>query len=279
MNPSGDQPDLSDAQLLRYSRQIMLPAIGIAGQERLLASRVLIVGLGGLGSPVALYLAAAGVGELVIADFDQVDLSNLQRQILHSTDRLGMTKVASARQALQALNPEVRILEHAGLIDADSLPCLLAGVDVVLDCCDNLATRLTLNAACQRARLPLISGAAIRAEGQVAVFPGTPRGPCYQCLYPRLGAVDETCSNNGVLSPLVGIIGAIQATETLKVLTGAGQTLVGRLLCIDALSMEFRSLRLAADPACPICGRAQADSDWVVAARSDQDPPDSLAIS
>lgn len=254
MTPSPIQTELSDAQLLRYSRQILLPAIGVGGQERLLASRVLILGLGGLGSPVALYLAAAGVGQLVIADFDQVDLTNLQRQILHTTDRLGMTKVASARLALQALNPEVRIQGYEGRIDEDSLAPLLAGVDAVVDCCDNLATRFTLNAACQGARIPLISGAAIRAEGQVAVFPGTPGGPCYQCLYPRTGHSDETCANNGVLSPLVGIIGAIQAAETLKVLTGAGQTLAGRLLLVDALSMEIRSLRLTANPACPICG-------------------------
>ncbi len=250
---------MTDDQLLRYSRQILLPAIGIAGQERLLQSRVLIVGLGGLGSPVALYLAAAGVGHLRVADFDRVDLSNLQRQILHDTPRLGLTKVESARQALAALNPEVQIEGHADVIDAEHLPALLTGVDAVVDCCDNFATRFAVNAACHQHRIPLISGAAIRAEGQVAVFPGTPGGPCYQCLYPREGQEDATCSNNGVLSPLVGIVGTIQATETLKVLTGAGQPLTGRLLLIDALRMEFRTLRLPADPACPVCGHAHPE--------------------
>ncbi len=244
---------MNDHQLLRYSRQILLPSIGLDGQERLLKSRVLIVGLGGLGSPAALYLAAAGVGTLVVADFDAVDLTNLQRQILHTTDRLGMAKVDSAIQALETLNPEVRVEGYRGLIDGDCLPGLLADVDAVVDACDNFATRFALNAACQRCRIPLISGAAIRAEGQVTVFPGTPDGPCYQCLYPREGQADETCSNNGVLAPLVGIVGAILAAETIKVLTGAGQTLAGRLLLIDALTMEFRALRLPADPACPIC--------------------------
>lgn len=245
---------MNDDQLLRYSRQIMLPAIGIEGQERLLRSRVLIVGLGGLGSPVALYLAAAGVGTLVVADFDRVDLSNLQRQILHTTDRLDLPKVDSARRSLGAINPEVKVQGFAGLIDTDALPPLLAKVDVVVDCCDNFPTRFALNAACHRAGIPLISGAAIRAEGQVTVFSGTPGGPCYQCLYPRVGQTGETCTHNGVLSPLVGIVGAIQAAETLKVLTGAGQTLAGRLLLIDALCMEFRTLQLPPDPSCPVCG-------------------------
>ena len=245
---------MNDEQLLRYSRQINLPAIDIAGQERLLQSRVLIVGLGGLGSPAALYLAAAGVGTLVVADFDAVDLTNLQRQILHTTDRLGMAKVDSAIQALGALNPDVQVEGYRGLIDAECLPGLLEGVDAVVDACDNFATRYAVNAACQRHQIPLVSGAAIRAEGQVTVFPGTPGGPCYQCLYPRAGQTDQTCSNNGVLSPLVGIVGAIQATETLKVLTGAGRTLAGRLLLIDAMTLEFRTLSLPADPACPICG-------------------------
>jgi len=245
---------VNDEQLLRYSRQINLPAIDIAGQERLLHSRVLIVGLGGLGSPVALYLAAAGVGTLRVADFDKVDLSNLQRQILHTTDRIGMTKVASAIQALGAINPDVLVEGYPNPIDAGCLPGLLEGVDVVVDACDNPATRYALNAACQRDRIPLISGAAIRAEGQVTVFPGTPGGPCYQCLYPSAGQLDETCTNNGVLSPLVGIVGAIQATETLKILTGSGRTLAGRLLLIDALALEFRALNLPADPTCPVCG-------------------------
>lgn len=245
---------MNDDQLLRYSRQIMLPSVGIEGQERLLVARVLVVGLGGLGSAAAMYLAAAGVGTLLVADFDIVDLSNLQRQILHTTTRIGMPKVDSALEGLKALNPQVRIEGFQGSIDADSLPDLLDGVDAVVDGCDNFATRFAVNEACFRAGVPLISGAAIRTEGQVALFAGGPGGPCYQCLYPRDGNLDETCTANGVLAPLVGIIGSIQAAETLKVLTGAGDPLYGRLLLMDAMTMEFRSVRLPADPHCPICG-------------------------
>lgn len=245
---------MNDDQLLRYSRQIMLPAVGIAGQQRLLDARVLVVGLGGLGSPVAMYLAAAGVGTLVVADFDAVDLSNLQRQILHSSERIGMPKVDSAVQSLAALNPQVRTEGFKGSINADTLPDLLNGVDAVVDGCDNFATRFAVNEACFRLGVPLISGAAIRTEGQVAVFSGKLGGPCYQCLYPRDGTIDETCSANGVLAPIVGIIGSIQATETLKVLTGTGEPLYGRLLLMDAMTMEFRSVRLPADPHCPVCG-------------------------
>lgn len=245
---------MNDDQLLRYSRQIMLPAMGVEGQSRLLASRVLLVGLGGLGSPVAMYLAAAGVGNLVAADFDAVDLSNLQRQILHTSDRIGMSKVDSARRTLAAINPDVQIQGYKGSINGDSLPDLVAGVDAVVDGCDNFATRFAVNEACVHAGVPLISGAAIRTEGQVSVFSGRPGGPCYQCLYPRDGSVDETCSANGVLAPVVGIIGSIQATETLKVLAGTGEPLFGRLLLLDALSMEFRTVKLPADPHCPVCG-------------------------
>ncbi len=245
---------MNDDQLLRYSRQIMLPAVGIEGQQHLLNARVLVVGLGGLGSPVAMYLAAAGVGTLVVADFDAVDLSNLQRQILHSSERIGMPKVDSAVQGLAALNPEVRIQGYKGSINEDTLPDLLCGVDAVVDGCDNFATRFAVNEACFRAGIPLISGAAIRTEGQVTVFSGKPGGPCYQCLYPRDGSVDETCAANGVLAPVVGIIGSIQAAEVLKVLTGAGEPLYGRLLLMDAMTMEFRSVRLPSDPSCPVCG-------------------------
>jgi adenylyltransferase/sulfurtransferase len=245
---------MNDDQLLRYSRQIMLPAIGIEGQERLLAARVLVVGLGGLGSAAALYLVAAGVGTLLVADFDTVDLSNLQRQILHTTERIGMPKVDSASQSLTALNPDVRVEGFKGAANADTLPALIANADAVVDGCDNFATRFAVNEACFRARVPLISGAAIRAEGQVAVFSGKAGGPCYQCLYPRDGHLDETCAANGVLAPVVGIIGSIQATETLKVLTGTGDSLYGRLLLMDAMTMELRSIRLPADPHCPVCG-------------------------
>lgn len=245
---------MNDDQLLRYSRQILLPAFGIEGQERLRASRVLVVGLGGLGSPVAMYLAAAGVGRLVLADFDAVDLSNLQRQILHTTDRLGLPKADSARIALAALNPEVELIAVKRSLSEETLPDLVAGVDLVVDGSDNFATRFAVNAACVAAGKPLVSGAAIRMEGQVAVFSGKRGGPCYQCLYSRDGEIDETCTANGVLAPVVGIVGSIQATEAIKVLTGLGEPLMGRLLLLDAATMEWRSLRIPADPKCPICG-------------------------
>jgi adenylyltransferase/sulfurtransferase len=245
---------MNDDQLLRYSRQIMLPTVGLEGQERLLGSRVLIVGLGGLGSPVSMYLAAAGVGTLVVADFDAVDLSNLQRQILHDTQRIGLTKVESARRTLAALNPDVCVEGYEGAINQETLPDLISGADAVVDASDNFATRFAINQACFRAGIPLISGAAIRTEGQVAVFNGRPGGPCYECIYPRGGSVDETCAANGVLAPVVGIVGSIQATEVLKVLTGAGKPLDGRLLLLDALAMEIRTIGVPRDPSCPVCG-------------------------
>jgi len=245
---------VNDDQLLRYSRQIMLPAIGIEGQERLLTSRVLIIGLGGLGAPAAMYLAAAGVGSLVLVDFDQVDLSNLQRQIIHSTEGIGTSKVASARRTLLELNPEIRIETIAHLLDQAELTAQVARADLVLDATDNFTARFAINRACQAARTPLVSGAAIRMEGQVSVFSGQPGGPCYHCLYGEEGQVDESCSANGVLAPVVGIIGSIQATEAIKVLTGVGTSLEGRLLILDALHMEWRSLKLRPDPACPVCG-------------------------
>ena len=245
---------MNDDQLLRYSRQIMLPAVDVDGQQRLLASTVLVVGLGGLGSPVAMYLAAAGVGHLLVADFDAVDLSNLQRQILHTTDRIGQTKVESCIQTLKALNPEVRVEGIKTSLNEDTLPTLLEGVDLVVDGSDNFATRFAVNDACHRAGIPLVSGAAIRMEGQICVFSGRPGDPCYQCLYPRDGGIDETCSANGVLAPVVGIIGSIQATEALKILGGFGDPLYGRLLLLDAMTMEWRTVRLPADPNCPVCG-------------------------
>jgi molybdopterin/thiamine biosynthesis adenylyltransferase len=248
---------LNDSQLLRYSRQIMLPGFGIAGQERLRSASVLVAGLGGLGSPAAMYLAAAGIGRLVLADFDAVDLSNLQRQILHTTDRIGLPKAESARIALAALNPEVELEIVKRSLSDETLPGLAARVDLVLDCSDNFATRFAVNAACVAAGKPLVSGAAIRMEGQVAVFSGRPGGPCYQCLYPRDGALDETCSANGVLAPLVGIVGSIQAAEAIKVLSGLGEPLVGRLLLLDAAAMEWRTVRLRPDPQCPLCARGK----------------------
>ncbi|RDH86709.1 MAG: molybdopterin-synthase adenylyltransferase MoeB [endosymbiont of Escarpia spicata] len=244
---------MNDEQLLRYSRQIMLPSIGIEGQQRLLDASVLLIGLGGLGAPVAMYLAAAGVGRLTLVDFDQVDLSNLQRQIIHTTDRIGTPKVESAKQALAALNPEIEIECIGHQLEGDELSAQVQRADLIVDACDNFATRFAINAACHQNSTPLVSGAAIRMEGQVSVFPGKPGGPCYRCLYPENGQVEDTCTANGVLAPVVGIIGSIQATEAIKCLTCAGSTLEGQLLILDALHMQWRSLKLKADPHCPVC--------------------------
>ncbi|MCU7904875.1 MAG: molybdopterin-synthase adenylyltransferase MoeB [Candidatus Thiodiazotropha sp. (ex Epidulcina cf. delphinae)] len=244
---------MNDDQLLRYSRQIMLPSIGIEGQQQLLDARILIIGLGGLGSPAAMYLASAGVGSLVLVDFDQVDLTNLQRQIAHTTERIGHPKVESARETLRAINPDARIETIARRLDGASLAEQVDKADLVIDASDNFATRFAINKACFAHQTPLVSGAAIRMEGQISVFTGQAGGPCYHCLYPDEGEIDETCSANGVLAPLVGIIGSIQAVEAIKQLTGAGKCLQGRLLLLDALQMEWRTLRLTADPACPVC--------------------------
>ena len=247
---------MNDAQLLRYSRQILLPQFGVEGQERLMASTVLVVGAGGLGSPVALYLAAAGVGRLIIADFDRVDLTNLQRQILHATDRIGTAKAESARRTLHALNPEIEIVPIGRRLEGELLQEQVAASDAVVDGSDNFATRFAVNAACVATGRPLIAGAVIRWEGQVSVYTGRPGDPCYRCLYGNGGQVEDTCSENGILAPVAGIVGSIQATETLKVLSGVGTTLAGRLLILDALEMRFRTLTLTRDPACPVCGPA-----------------------
>ncbi len=244
---------MDDQQLLRYSRQIMLPEIGFEGQQKLLQSRVLIIGLGGLGSPVAMYLAAAGVGELVLVDFDRVDLSNLQRQIIHTSGSIGLPKVESARQTLTAINPECQIHCINQQLEGSALAEQVTKADLVIDASDNFATRFALNEASVATQTPLISGAAIRMEGQVSLFTGIPGDPCYRCLYGDAIEVEQTCSENGVLAPVVGIIGSIQATEAIKVLTGAGTPLKGRLLILDALHMQWRSLKLSADPDCPVC--------------------------
>ena len=244
---------MEDQQLLRYSRQIMLPEIGFEGQQKLLRSRVLIIGLGGLGSPAAMYLTAAGVGELVLVDFDQVDLSNLQRQIIHTTERIGLPKVESARRSLAAINPECQIHCINQQLEGEALAEQVAKADLIIDASDNFATRFALNEASVAAQTPLISGAAIRMEGQVSVFTGTPGDPCYRCLYGDSIEVEQTCSENGVLAPVVGIIGSIQAVEAIKVLAGAGAPLKGKLLILDALQMQWRSLKLSADPDCPVC--------------------------
>ncbi|MDH0293009.1 molybdopterin-synthase adenylyltransferase MoeB [Pseudomonas sp. GD04087] len=248
---------LSDNELLRYSRQILLPQIDVDGQLRLKDSRVLIVGLGGLGAPVALYLAAAGVGELHLADFDTVDLTNLQRQIIHDTDSVGVSKVDSAIARLTAINPDVKLVAHRQALDADSLDAAVAAVDLVLDCCDNFGTREAVNAACVAAKKPLASGAAIRLEGQLSVFdPRREESPCYHCLYGHGSEAELTCSEAGVVGPLVGLVGSLQALEALKLLAGFGEPLVGRLLLIDALGTRFRELRVKRDPQCAVCGVA-----------------------
>lgn len=248
---------LSDDELLRYSRQILLRQVDIDGQLKIRAGRVLVVGLGGLGSPVALYLAAAGVGELHLADFDTVDLTNLQRQVIHDTASVGQAKVDSAMARLAAINPHVRLLPLRQALDADTLSAAVAAVDVVVDCCDNFTTRAAVNAACVAAGRPLVSGAAIRLEGQLSVFdPRNAASPCYHCLY-GAGSEDElTCSEAGVLGPLVGLVGSLQALETLKLLAGFGEPLVGRLLLVDALGSRFRELRVRRDPQCAVCGES-----------------------
>lgn len=250
---------LNDEELLRYSRQILLAQVDIDGQLRLKGSRVLIVGLGGLGSPVALYLAAAGVGELHLADFDTVDLTNLQRQVMHDTAAVGLSKVDSAMARLQAINPQVDLVAHRQALDEDSLAQAVGAVDLVLDCCDNFATREAVNAACVAAGKPLVSGAAIRLEGQLSVFdPRNPLSPCYHCLYGHGSEAELTCSEAGVLGPLVGLVGSLQALEALKLLAGFGEPLVGRLLLVDALGTRFRELRVKRDPACSVCGAGHA---------------------
>jgi molybdopterin/thiamine biosynthesis adenylyltransferase len=246
---------MNDDQLLRYSRQIMLPQIDVAGQEKLLASRALVIGAGGLGSPAAMYLAAAGVGHLVIADHDVVELSNLQRQLLHRDGDIGRPKAVSASDTLRAVNPDVVVTPVEARLQGEPLATEVRLSDVVLDCSDNFDTRFAVNAACVRHQIPLVSGAAIRLEGQVAVFDaGQADSPCYQCLYRDGEDAEQTCAENGVLAPLVGIIGSLQALEALKVLLTLGDTLAGRLVVFDGLAHEWRTLKLQRDPACPTCG-------------------------
>lgn len=248
---------MNDAELLRYSRQIMLPDFDIAGQERLLAAKALIVGLGGLGSPVSMYLAAAGVGELWLADYDTVDLTNLQRQIVHRDAVIGHPKVESAAVTLRALNLDTHIRTVAEKLEGDALRAAVAEVDIVVDCSDNFHTRFALNAECWRQRIPLISGAAIRSEGQLIVIdPRVEQSPCYRCLYDD-SVQDEqlSCSQSGVLAPVVGVIGSMQALEAIKVLAAYGEPAVGRLLLFDGKTLEWRSLRLRKAAACPVCSR------------------------
>jgi len=246
--------ELSDAELLRYSRQIMLPKFDIAGQLSLTNAKVLIIGLGGLGSPVAMYLAAAGVGALTLVDDDVVDVSNLQRQIIHGEHTLGEAKVESAEKALKQINPLIDIISLATRLEGEELHERVASVDLVLDCSDNFSTRFAINRACVAARKPLVSGAAIRMEGQVSVFDSRKEGgPCYQCLYSEGSDEQLTCSTSGVMAPLVGIIGSIQAMEAIKVLSGLGDSLSGRLMMLDSMSMQWRTLKLKKDPGCQCC--------------------------
>lgn len=250
---------MNDQQLLRYSRHILLPQLGIEGQEKLLGASALVIGAGGLGSPVALYLAASGVGRLTLCDGDNVDLTNLQRQIVHRTESVGMPKVASAKQTLASINPEINVVALKERVEGDRLTDLVADHDVVVDASDNFATRHAVNRACVTHRKPLVSGAGVRFDGQVAVFDlRQPDSPCYHCLFPEQGeAEDMPCAIMGVFAPLVGIIGCIQAAETIKILAEVGEPLNGRLLLLDGLSMEWRSVKLSKDPACTVCG-AQA---------------------
>ena len=247
---------LDDVKLLRYSRQILLPDVDITGQETLLASRVMIIGLGGLGSPVAMYLAAAGVGHLSLVDFDDVDLSNLQRQIIHSTNHIGQSKVSSAKDNLQKLNPDITYRTIDQKLTQVELKKEISHHDVVVDCTDNFPSRFAINMACVETKTPLVSGAVIRMEGQVTTFDNKQKDQaCYQCLYDEEGETEDTCSTTGVLAPVAGIVGSIQATEVLKVLTGL-PTLAGRLLVIDAKYMDCRQINLKKDPSCPACGRS-----------------------
>lgn len=246
---------MQDDELLRYSRHILLDDIGIEGQTRILQGHALVIGAGGLGSPAAMYLACAGVGHITLVDHDTVDLTNLQRQIAHTTASVGSPKVDSAARTLQALNPLLQVTAHALRADAQRLDQWVAQADVVLDCCDNFKTRHAVNAACVRHQKPLVSGAAIQFDGQISVYdPRAPASPCYACVFPEDAGFEEArCSTMGVFAPLVGIIGAMQAAEALKLLTGVGRNLTGRLLMLDGRGMEWTEVRMPRNPGCAVC--------------------------
>lgn len=246
---------MNDEQLLRYSRHILLDPIGIEGQARIVGAHVLIIGAGGLGSPAALYLASAGVGKITLADGDTVDLTNLQRQILHTQDRIGQAKALSGQAALVRINPEVTVVPVTERLAGERLATLVAEADAVLDCCDNFDTRHAVNRACVEHRVPLISGAAVRFSGQISVFdPRRTDSPCYHCLFPEGEDIEELrCAVTGIFAPLTGIIGSMQAAEALKLISGAGEPLVGRLLLLNGLTMEWRSVRFGKDPHCAVC--------------------------
>ena len=248
---------MTDEQLLRYSRHILLDALGIEGQQRILDSHALVVGAGGLGSPAALYLASAGIGTLTLVDNDTVDLTNLQRQILHTEARVGLPKVESGKQALAAVNPAVNVIPVQKRLAGAELEALVATADIVLDCTDNFATRHAINRACVAHRKPLVSGAAVRFDGQISVYDlRRDDAPCYHCLFPEAEDVEEVrCAVMGVFAPLTGIVGTMQAAEALKLAAGIGESLTGRLLLLDALSMEWRNVRFRRDPDCAVCGK------------------------
>ncbi len=242
---------MNDRELLRYGRQILLPEIDLAGQRRLLDATVLLIGLGGLGSSIAYYLAAAGIGHLLLNDFDAVDFSNLQRQIVHNESRVGVNKAESARQTLQQLNSAIRIDAISDKLDADGLLALARKADVIIDGSDNFRTRHLINDISLQSGKPLVSGAAIQLQGQISVFNATADSPCYQCLYGKTGMDDNmSCAENGVLAPLVGVIGSLQASEAIKLIAGFGETLDGRLLLVDLKAMDFRKLELKRDEQC-----------------------------
>lgn len=247
---------MNDAQLLRYSRHILLDEMGVEAQERLLASTALVIGAGGLGSPAALYLASAGVGRILLADGDTVDPTNLQRQVLHRDDRVGLGKAESGRRSLLEMNPEVEVIALAARLEGDALCAAVARATVVLDCCDNFATRHAVNRACVEASVPLVSGAAIRLDGQLAVFDTRHAdSPCYHCLFPDGQDVEEVrCATLGVFAPLTGIVGTMQASEALKLAGGFGVPMTGQLLLIDARTMSIDRIRVPRDPGCPVCG-------------------------
>ena len=246
---------MNDNQLLRYSRQIMLPACDIEGQQKLLSAKVLIIGAGGLGSPAAMYLAAAGIGNITIYDNDVVDLSNLQRQISHNTPDIGIDKVISTQQTLNKINPDINVRAVKQKLLGDILLAEVLNADVVLECSDNFSTRVAVNQACVTHKTALVSGAAIRFEGQVSVFtPGTDNSPCYNCLYNSDGEELQNCATNGVIAPITGIIGSIQALETINLILSAGEPLRGRLLLLDGLTMEWKTMKLKKNPACQTCG-------------------------
>jgi len=247
---------MDDDQLLRYSRHVLLPQIDIEGQEKLLSGRILIVGLGGLGSPAAMYLASAGIGQMILCDDDIVDLTNLQRQILHSTKDIGRKKTESAQSVLQAMNPDLTYEWIDRRLGEPELESVVHGVDLVLDCSDNLATRFMINRVCVRTGTALVSGAVIRFEGQIAVFdPASQDSPCYNCLYQDLGESTDSCSRNGVVAPLPGVIGSMQALEAIKYLVNPAAAQTGQLLIFDAWRLEWNRLRLRRNPDCPTCGR------------------------